>query len=516
MNYLKSPQPGSNPSGSSDPKTWLILPAALILQLFVLLLIHYRGIIDGDEGFYVMISTLVAQGKQPYRDFCFHQMPLLPYLYAGWMNLFGFSWEGARSLSWVLVLLMTAILFRYFREKGANRGLLILMMGLFITNGLAMGWLGLVKTQASSTFFTLLSLLCLTESLSGKGGRLGFFLGGIALGIAGSIRLFFLPLVAPMLLWMILAHKDERWNRLILAAALFLLGWILGCLPGFYFFFLDAKRFYWNNLAFHLGRYPVPMAEVLFQKILTLAKLFASPQFWVMGILFALASARLLKTRSLGQNMGEWGAWAISVSLFLLSVAPSPVYLQYFSVLFPFMAITFFPALKDLWYAPEKKKRNLAKILVLIYFLSAFPTWMVHGIARPHREDPKSWSLKSVKEAGDYLRLHSQPQDAVFATWPGYIFSARRDPVPGMETHFGYYVSFKMSPEERRYYRLPSQEDILLAIDQKTYTLAVIGGFTGWPGLNWEKVSQEIENRLVQNGYWIGKQIGQIMIYQRK
>ncbi len=38
--------------------------------------------IDGDEGYYATAARLVSEGRTPYLDFFYPQMPLLPYVYA--------------------------------------------------------------------------------------------------------------------------------------------------------------------------------------------------------------------------------------------------------------------------------------------------------------------------------------------------------------------------------------------------------------------------------------------------
>src|SRR5438132_8795738 len=73
------------------------LLAILMAAVFVPMSL-YR-IVDGDEGTYLLVSRLVAEGQLPYHDFFYPQMFLLPYVYGPWMKLVGYSWYGARLLS---------------------------------------------------------------------------------------------------------------------------------------------------------------------------------------------------------------------------------------------------------------------------------------------------------------------------------------------------------------------------------------------------------------------------------
>ncbi|MEN8184892.1 MAG: hypothetical protein ABFS46_20415, partial [Myxococcota bacterium] len=69
--------------------------------------------VDGDEGYYLMAARLVLEGGVPYRDFFFPQMPLLPYVYAAWLELLGASWYAGRALSVLLAATLGCLLFRH-------------------------------------------------------------------------------------------------------------------------------------------------------------------------------------------------------------------------------------------------------------------------------------------------------------------------------------------------------------------------------------------------------------------
>lgn len=60
-----------------------------------------RGKYNADEGFYVMVSKLVLEGRLPYRDFAYTQTPLFPYIQGVAMAVVGF---GVREQRWLNVL----------------------------------------------------------------------------------------------------------------------------------------------------------------------------------------------------------------------------------------------------------------------------------------------------------------------------------------------------------------------------------------------------------------------------
>ena len=73
---------------------------AVLLPYIVFGLIRvYRGIVIGDEGWYLLAAANVLEGKVPYADFLFTQMPLVPYFYAAFVLLLGKSLIAVRWVS---------------------------------------------------------------------------------------------------------------------------------------------------------------------------------------------------------------------------------------------------------------------------------------------------------------------------------------------------------------------------------------------------------------------------------
>ena len=66
----------------------LLLIPVFLSEVFFFLFIARHRFVNGDEGFYLLASRLVLMHKKPYLDFSYVQAPLLPYVYAGWMQDF--------------------------------------------------------------------------------------------------------------------------------------------------------------------------------------------------------------------------------------------------------------------------------------------------------------------------------------------------------------------------------------------------------------------------------------------
>src|SRR5215471_634951 len=87
------------------------LPACLALQLILFSTLAYSRMIDTDEGLYLLAVKLVAQGKRPYLDFFYQQMPGLPYVYALWSRAVGISWTSARLFSVLLSVALGGLIY---------------------------------------------------------------------------------------------------------------------------------------------------------------------------------------------------------------------------------------------------------------------------------------------------------------------------------------------------------------------------------------------------------------------
>src|SRR3989442_2681761 len=83
------------------------LLAILMAAVFVPMSL-YR-IVDGDEGTYLLVSRLVAEGQLPYHDFFFPQMFLLTDVYSHSMKLVRVSWVST-CLSSTVYYVMICIL----------------------------------------------------------------------------------------------------------------------------------------------------------------------------------------------------------------------------------------------------------------------------------------------------------------------------------------------------------------------------------------------------------------------
>ena len=96
----------------SWPLPWLVLLGALAYLQPTL------GIFSGmlDEGLVLTPADRILHGEVVYRDFYLYTGPLIPYLFAGWMKLFGTSLEAAHLLLWLVRAASCALLYPVARR----------------------------------------------------------------------------------------------------------------------------------------------------------------------------------------------------------------------------------------------------------------------------------------------------------------------------------------------------------------------------------------------------------------
>ncbi|MFH1202766.1 MAG: glycosyltransferase family 39 protein [Candidatus Omnitrophota bacterium] len=105
-----------------------------IISYFIigLSVVYLSGLRVTDENWHFAASSLVAQGKLPYRDFAYFHMPLVPYFYGIGMFIFGSNLIVARLISFLLGLLTIIFIYKTARLlKGEYAGIFAMLIVIF-------------------------------------------------------------------------------------------------------------------------------------------------------------------------------------------------------------------------------------------------------------------------------------------------------------------------------------------------------------------------------------------------
>jgi len=219
----------------------------LIAQAILLLLFVFFRYIDADEGLYLMAVYQVWEGKIPYLDFVYVQMPLLPYLYS-FVSHSGFlSLTEARMISVLLSVFLGFLLFSFARRISKDIKIPLFLFFLYAFNGLILTWNSVVKTYAFSNLFAFLSFMFFIQiSLSPRIRGIDFFLSGIFIGLALSCRSVFLLIFLAQVVIIFLLLPSKVANL-----AHFLAGATSSSLLSIYLFSKNPESFIFNNFSYH-------------------------------------------------------------------------------------------------------------------------------------------------------------------------------------------------------------------------------------------------------------------------
>lgn len=459
---------------------------ALVVQAAIFVPWALRRYVDGDEGFYLLAAESTVDGSLPYVDFFFPQMPLLPFVYGGWITAVGDSWYGGRLLSALLAVALGTLLYRHL-EGRFGRSAAVLGLVLYGSSGLVLAWFVTVKGYALSTLL-LFSAFVLVEG----GSRRRLIGAGILLGLAIDTRLI-VAAAAPVFAWIAVRSAARARARPLLELAA---GLCLGLLPSLVFLALAPRTFAYDNLGSHGARSDAGLIGDLDQKVKVVANLLGTgtpeggePQFL---FLFALV---LISAVVLGRLHGRVpSALLVAATLGLASLLPTPAFTQYFSTVVPFLAVgavELFAEARSRIHDPRARRAardGLAAALAIYVLLGAGDLYRTATRYSDQR-------IPNVMDVTAFIQDQANEGEAVLASWPGYLVGTDLDPVPGLENDFASDAAHSLTRDEAARYKVLSSGEIEAAIEGRRTRLAV---FRQW---HFPAVPIDWEGALRRGGY---------------
>ena len=458
---------------------WLVLTAFLLQAGFFLFVARHR-VIDGDEGFYLLAARLVLQHKTPYFDFFYPQAPLLPYVYAAWLKIGGISWMAGRALAALLTALIGTMLFKHVYRETKSAGAGAVSVVLFASSTLVFCWLPIVKTLSLATFFLFASYVLLAR-LGAAGGVWLAGAAGLLFGLGVDTRSY-LIVVVPVFLWWI--WRQEKSLRTVRALS-FAGGLVVGLLPSLVLFFRAPDIFLFDNLGYHALRSGHGLIGEWYLKLLVVLALFGGSQrlFQVSGL---VAISTILFYRLRQRRPVAMFALEITLLLGLVSLLPTPLYVQYFSMVIPFLIAGMMCLLVDYFAeltspASRRKVRIAGAVFVALFVLAGLPTFRQYlqiWQATPYLKgvaDPQSWTLQQVAAVSAALDQVSAPGEPVASFWPGYVFASHADSYRGYEDSFGMLVADNLEPVFRRRYHILGNWELTSDLSNRGPRLVVVG-----------------------------------------
>ena len=492
---------------------------SLALQTLALAAAALFRFIDSDEGYYLLASKLVLQGRGLYQDFFYPQMPVLPLAYAAWFGLFGVSWEAGRLFSAIMALLTGLLVFHYILNLSKRPALALTASITYCTATFTFGWLTVCKTYSLSALL-LMSALYVSRYPPKILGQRGCAAAGALIGLAAAVRL---PCLAAALAFFIFLAASRRFKE---HAPTFLLGLGLGLLPALFFLARAPAEFIFDNLQFHSIRTAGGLIGNFRQKFdLILQTIGLGPAVDVSAfqtLLFSLGGAGLMLRHAVKKTKPPLVLW-LTVVLTFVFFLPTPAYLQYLAALTPFYVISLFELYISLEGSAARrgpiyvKRIHAAGAIGLLLYLAAaaadFKNYFLTGevLSLGFPVSRKEWSIFQVKQVSSAVEKLSTPNQCVIAWWPGYLLTTNRRILPGLENHFTWTAAQLMTPEQRARRKLVTNSEIWTQIEQGICPLVVTG--------NWSQAAEQPpggpDSRLRKFGYQIAVKAGEAGIYRR-
>ncbi len=440
-----------------------------ILMLTACILFSLERFVAADEGFYLLASKLVMEGKGLYTDFFYPQMPGLPYVYGPILKVTGYSWIAARVIAAFFTALILVFFFLKILNLSGKRILAYSGLMLLLTSGLFIGWSPLAKTYSASTLFTLLALL-LFDSEAREKNPMYMLLCGIAVGVAVNVRLFYVVLI-PIFLATILLEERSKGVRMKTAVA-FLAGGFLTFIPHLYYMYIDFDSYWFNNVGYHLERsHRSPIVDARSRAKLTriLFGIQTDPRADGYQFPFLIYTTLIYVIFQLiRRHKVHISAW-IAIALFVIHILPDPIHYQYFTAVVPFALMAFLLFLNELFKTQRTSTRALALVLLALivghhlylapYIYNRFTVTGrgVKGISKRNRDQA---TLDATSQISKKIDQFAGKDDYVLSLWPGYLLESKAQIVPGIENQFWLRVSHKITKDERRKYHLLSSKEI--------------------------------------------------------
>ncbi len=489
----------------------LLIPLGIV-TLCIFIAISRHRFIDGDEGFYLLASRLVFQHKLPYVDFFYQQAPLLPYVYGLWMLVTGESWLSARLLSAILTAALAILVYVEVcnRTRKPAAGLLALL--LFTTNSLVFAWMPIAKTFGLSSLL-LFSCYLIASRFSARSSKVAFALAALLFGLSVEVRMFLIA-VLPVLLASILRNPEIREKKA--AICYFAAGFAVAMLPTFYLLCVNPASYVFDNLGYHAIRTGNGLIGNFGQKVAVVLGVTILPSPGDGPQLGLLCIAGLVAMRKVRTTAHVTLALQIAAVLSLVSLLPTPTFMQYFSVVVPFLIVGAVCAVDDLLRVVDRKRARILAITGLaalaIYFvapISDYRALALNGSALGVTgEGAANWNPKTVLTVSKLVDQLAAPGEEVMSFWPGYLLGTKAIPFSGFENDFGLECAPRVAQTQRSKYRILSQSQIDAQIAARIPRIVVLG--------NQEYLKQPkgpYAAVLLQSGYHVVAVVGDTSVY---
>jgi hypothetical protein len=241
-----------------------------------------------------------------------------------------------------------------------------------------------------------------------------------------------------------------------------------------------------DNLRYHGEKTSHGLVGEPVQKLRTAANLLGlGSADHALGVQFVLLLAASAAALWLLRRRVPFAA-AVAISLGIASFLPTPTYVQYFSVVVPYLVLL----------AVELAVRWGRAILVgMAAYAAAAGVALAHDVRTSPLLRP---SIRSVVRVSDTVQARTHPGETVLAGWPGYLFGTHAEAVSGYTNQFAPVAAAKVSPREAARVHVLSEPALEALIERRVPRVVVERNWvTSPPFADWEAALRQGRYRLV-------------------
>ncbi len=410
----------------------VVLGTHLALTCFYL----YYGKMGSDEGFYALAARSVMEGKIPYLDFAYTQMPLLPYWNGLAMEIVGYGLVNQRlvNIVWSCLALIGVVLALYQRFGRWEPGLAAAFTVVASPHWAKMQAIG-TSHSAAGMFLGLSAAVSITTYPLLKRVAAFAFLGTMAMGC----RLSNAPVVAVLAL--ILLIESKGWRQRVLVAAIIIGSAAITLLP---FWLAAPEAAIFNVWEYH-------MASVFNRR-----SLHQMIEWWCISpaaILVLAAGMMMLPRLIIGRR---WDVVLLLLAALVGVTTPMIPKSAYGCYITPVAIVAATAGMSAIWTADSTADNPLRHIFWLIPLLV-----LLHPLPK-RMPEPTAATSEII---GSYLR-DEVPRGPVLTPIPIVAVEAERQVVPG--TEMGMFSA--MHPQDHklaRRLRLVTLYDLISTISKR-------------------------------------------------
>lgn len=450
-----------------------------------------KGINHDEHQFVVPAILWAQQGLTPYADYAYFHMPYTVYVYGLSSLAFHNGFLGARFLCGVaaggVLILIAALVWRFSRgRQTAIRFALAIALPLLVAcTPLTLATCGLTWNHDWPALFVLIGIFAALRAIRGKNAYLMVALAGACAGMAGGLRLTFLPIAGAFALAPFF-FGGRRWGTKALLCGCAVAGTMVALVPAGAIAAKAPERAWFGNFG-----YPkLPRVDPTNLRIQKTMRPSAKARFFVKEIvrtnipLFAMylvAAGTAAAVCVRGQRMAPELVLAGLLIVFACfgCFAPSRYQYQHFYALVPLLAFGVAASI------PHWRRWQVVTLIILgiaapfagvwLKRMDARPAWALYAKSLRALVTPERWPAVEWQSEGRLIRELAGPGPVLTLAPILPVLGGNAVYAELVLGPFGWRNAHLLSPEVRRAQLLMAPENLMAKMAERPAAAVLLG-----------------------------------------